>query len=160
MLQSTLLAQAHLRQSFGTFPKSLPGLMLGALLSALLVLGLSSCERDGASIPASQYGANLVGDWQGTVGTTKETISFRADGGFTALVRPMGFISNTLDQGTTGTIRGTWAVQGQVITLSIGSAEDERLLNRTTTSRIMTFKQNELVVKSASGETSTFVRVL
>ena len=160
MLKSKLLSQAHLRQLFGAFPKSLPGLMLGPLLLVLLVLGLSSCERDGAPIPESQYATNLVGDWQGTVGATKESISFRADGGFTALVRPMGFISNTLDQGTTGTIRGTWTVQGKAITLSIDSAEDERLLDRTTTGRIVTFKQNELVVKSASGETSTFLRAL
>ena len=134
--------------------------MLGPLLLVLLAVGLSSCEREGAPIAESQYAATLVGDWQGTVGETKETLSFRADGGFTALVRPMGFISNTLDQGTTGRLQGTWTVQGQVITLRIDSAEDERLLNRTTTSRIMTFKQNELVVKSDKGETSTFLRAL
>jgi len=160
MLQSEALSPAHRRKLFAAFSKSLPGLVLWPLLLALLALGLSSCERDGAAIAESQYAAELVGEWQGTVGKTKETISFRADGTFTSLVRPMGFISNTLDQGTTGTIQGTWTVQGKVITLIIDSAEDERLLNRTTTSRIMTFKRNELVVKSARGETSTFVRVL
>jgi len=160
MLKSEVLSPARQRKLFAAFPKSLPGRILWPLLLALLALGLPSCERDGASIAETQYAANLVGDWQGTVGETKETIRFRADGGFTSLVRPMGFISNTLDQGTTGTIRGTWTVQGKVITLTIDSAEDERLLNRTATSRIMTFRQNELVVKSASGETSTFVRVL
>ena len=42
----------------------------------------------------------------------------------------MGFISNTLGQGVTGTIRGTWSIQGKVITLTINSAENERLLNK------------------------------
>ena len=160
MLKRKLLSSTHPRQLFEAFPKSPAGLMLGPLLLALLVLGLSSCERDGASIAESQYAAKLVGEWQGSVGETNETISFRADGGFTSQVRPSGFISNTLDQGTTGTIQGSWTVQGRVITLTIASAENERLLNRTATSTIMTFEQNELVVKSAAGETSTFVRVL
>ena len=75
-------------------------------------------------------------------------------------VRPRGFISNTLGQGVTGTIRGKWAISGKVITLNVGSAEDARLLNTTTTSTIESFKSNEFVVKSASGETSTFVRAL
>src|SRR5208283_2826002 len=108
----------------------------------------------------SQYRNKLAGDWQGTVGDMNETISFHADGGFTAQVRPMGFISNTLGQGVTGTIGGTWAIQGKVITLTISSAENETLRNKTTTSTIESFKQNELVVKSASGETSTFVRAI
>ena len=135
------------------------GLTRWSLLVLLVAFGVPSCAPD-APIAGSQYPAKLVGDWQGTVGDMKETISFRADGGFVSQVRPMGFISNTLGQGVTGTIRGTWAIQGKVITLTISSAEDERLLNKTTASTIESFKQNELVVKSASGETSTFVRVL
>ncbi len=129
------------------------------LLMLLLALGVSSCQPNTAPIAESQYSARLAGDWQGTVGDMKETIRFRADGGFTSQVRPMGFISNTLGQGVTGTIRGTWAIQGKVITLTITSTEDERLLNKTTTSTIETFSQNALILKSASGETSTFVRL-
>jgi hypothetical protein len=102
----------------------------------------------------------LVGEWLGTVGDTRETISFGADGTFVSQVRHRGFISNTLGQGVTGTIRGKWAIDGKVITLNISSAEDARLLNTTTTSTIESLKPNELVVKSASGETSTFVRAL
>ena len=130
------------------------------LLALLLAFGVSSCQPNTAPIAESQYPARLAGDWQGTVGDMKETISFRADGGFTSQVRPTGFISNTLGQGVTGTIRGTWAIQGKVITLSISSAEDERLLNKTTTSTIETFRQNSLVLKSASGATSTFTRAI
>ncbi len=137
--------------------KSIAGLLRWPLL--LVAFAATSCTRD-TPIAESQYRTKLVGGWQGTVGDMKETISYRADGGFTAQVRPRGFISNTLSQGVTGTIGGTWAVQGNVITLTISSAENERLLNKTATSTIESFKQNELVVKSASGETSTFVREL
>ena len=124
----------------------------------LFACGLSSCSPDGAPVGEAEYSAKIVGDWQGTVGDTNETISFGADGGFVSQVRPQGFISNTLGQGVTGTIRGTWAIKGNSITLNISSAEDVRVLNRVTTSTIETFKPNELVVKSTTGDTSMFVR--
>ena len=90
----------------------------------------------------------------------KETISFRADGKFVSQLRSRGFISNTLGQGVTGTIRGTWVIQGKSITLKIDSAENERVLNKQTMSTIEGFRPNELVVKSDGGGTATFVRVL
>jgi hypothetical protein len=79
---------------------------------------------------------------------------------FVAELRPLGFISNTLSQGVTGSVRGTWAMSGKVITMTIISAENERLQNRSTSSTIVSFKQDEIVVKSESGETSTFTRVI
>ena len=94
------------------------------------------------------------------VGDRTETISFNADGRFVSQERRRGFISNTLGQGITGTIRGTWAIKGKTITLNISSAEDVSVLNKATTSTIEAFKPNELVVKSATGDTSTFVRAL
>jgi hypothetical protein len=93
------------------------------------------------------------------VGDDNETISFSADGRFISQVRPRGFISNALSQGTLGTIRGTWTIEGKVITLSIDNAEDVNVLNKITTSTIEMFKQNELVVRSSRGETSTFLRI-
>jgi len=42
--------------------------------------------------------------------------------------------------------------------LNISSAEDVRLSNRATTSTIETFKENEIVVKSSTGDISTFIR--
>jgi hypothetical protein len=57
-------------------------------------------------------------------------------------------------------IRGTWAIIGKSITLNISSAEDVRVVNSATTSTIETFKPNEIVVKSATGGTATFVRAL
>ena len=77
-----------------------------SLLVLIFAFNLPSCAPDGGTIGAAQYAAKIVGDWQGTVGDMKETISFNADGKFVSQVRPRGFISNTLGQGITGTIRG------------------------------------------------------
>jgi hypothetical protein len=107
----------------------------------------------------TEYATKIVGNWQGSVGDVNEAIRFRSDGKFAAEVRQRGFISNTLGQGVTGTIGGTWAIQGNSIVLKIDSAENERVLNKATTSTIEAFKPNELVVKSDAGGTSTFVRV-
>ena len=49
------------------------------------------------------YSAKIVGNWLGTLGNMKESITLSADGSFIALLRPQGFISNTLSQGVTGT---------------------------------------------------------
>jgi hypothetical protein len=130
------------------------------LLSLLFAGAISSCSPNGAPVAEAEYSAKIVGDWHGTVGDERETISFGADGGFTSQVRRRGFISDTLGQGVTGVIRGTWAINGKSITLNISSAEDVRVLNSATTGTIETFKANEIVVKSATGGTATFVRAL
>jgi hypothetical protein len=130
------------------------------LFGLLLACGLSSCSQDVAPVAEAEYPAKVIGGWQGTVGDTTETITFSADGRFVSEVRPRGFISNTLGQGVTGTIRGTWAITGKSMTLNISSAEDEHVLNRATTSTIEAFKPDQLVVKSSTGETSTFARLL
>jgi hypothetical protein len=151
-------------QIFAALPSSKAKLTAGRiqwpLLALLLACAVTACAPDGKPIAVSQYKAKLVGDWQGTVGDMKETISFRADGGFKSQVRPLGFISNTLGQGVTGTIFGTWTIEGRVITLKIDGAENETLRNKTTTSTVESLQPNQMVVKSASGETSTFVRLL
>lgn len=131
-------------------------LLMGLLFAPLLL----SCSPDGTLVGQTEYSNKIVGDWQGRVGGINETISFNADGTFVSQVRPGGFISNTLGQGVTGTIRGTWSIKEKTITLNISSAEDERALNKATSSTIETFKPNELVVKSNNGLTSTFVRLL
>ena len=123
-------------------------------MGARRVLARRSAGRE------ADYPSSIVGDWQGTVGDERETISFHADGGFTSQVRRRGFISDTLGQGVTGSIRGTWAISGRRITLTINSAEDVRLLNSSTTSTIEAFTPNEIVVKSSAGDTATFVRLL
>jgi hypothetical protein len=130
------------------------------MLGLLLAVGAVSCSSDSAPIQESQYAQAIVGNWQGTVGDMKETITFTADGKFVSQVRPRGFISNTLGQGTTGTIQGTWTLKDKAMTLNISSSENEQLLNKATSSTIVSFTQNQLVVKSASGETSTFLRAV
>ena len=127
-------------------------------LTVMLALSLLACAPTGAPIEEAQYAAKLTGGWQGTVGNMKETMTFDAAGKFVSQVHPLGFISNTLGQGVTGTIRGTWTIKDKVITLNITSSDNENLLNKATSSTIVAFKPNELVIRSASGETSTFLR--
>jgi hypothetical protein len=129
---------------------------LGLLLA--LALGVSSCTP-AKPVAEVEYSAKIVGNWLGTVGNMKESITFSGSGTFIAQLRPQGFISNTLSQGVTGTIRGTWAINGKTITLKITSAEDERVNNSVTSSTILAFNQDELSMKSDRGETSTFTRV-
>ena len=129
--------------------------VLGLLLAlAFCVTACTSAQP----VEEAEYSAKIVGNWLGTVGDMKESITFSADGSFIAQVRPEGFISNTLSQGVTGTIRGTWAINAKTIKLKIISAEDERVINSVTSSTIMAFNPNELSMKSDRGETSTFER--
>lgn len=146
-------------RTFGSMPDTTAGPPYWLLLT-LIVLGLSACERNGAVIPESQYQTVLLGDWQGTVGDERETISFTKDDRFTAQLLRKGFISNTLGQGEPGTINGTWILQGSVMTLTIDGTENVQTQNFSTTSTIVSFKQNELVVRSDTGQTSAFVRAL
>jgi len=130
---------------------------LGLLLA--LALGVSSCTP-AEPVAEAEYSAKIVGNWRGTVGNMKESITFNGDGSFIAQLRLQGFISNTLSQGVTGTIRGTWAINGKTITLKITSAEDERVKNSVTSSTILAFNQDEFSIKSERGETSMFTRAI
>jgi uncharacterized protein (TIGR03066 family) len=129
---------------------------------AVVVLGfcLACCTNNSAPVLETEYSKKIVGRWQGTVGDSKETMSIDGDGTFVCRLRPMGFIANTLSQGVIGTIRGTWKITGAIITLKITDSKNERLRNRIASSTIVTLKEDELVLKSDRGETSTFQRVL
>ncbi|MDD5267622.1 MAG: hypothetical protein PHO08_10900 [Methylococcales bacterium] len=135
---------------------SIPCLPMFGLLLAIAFC-IPACTP-AKPVDETEYSAKIVGNWLGTVGDMKESVTFSADGSFIAQVRPEGFISNTLSQGVTGTIRGTWAINAKTITLKIISAEDERVINSVTSSTIMAFTPNELSMKSDRGETSTFER--
>jgi len=130
--------------------------MLSLVLA--LVFGLSACTP-AKPVAEAEYSSKIVGNWLGTVGDMKESMTFSADGSFIAQVRPRGFISNTLSEGVTGTIRGMWVLNGKIITLKIINVEDERVKNSVTSSTILVFNQDELTMKSDRGETSTFLRV-
>ena len=129
---------------------------------AAVVLGfcLASCANNSPPVSEAEYSTKIVGRWQGTVGDLKETMSIDGDGTFVCQLQPMGFIANTLSQGVTGTIRGTWKITGAIITLRITGAENEGLRNRIASSTIVAFKEDQLVLKSDRGETSPFRRVL
>jgi hypothetical protein len=130
---------------------------LGPLLA--LALGASSCTP-AKPVAEADYSAKIVGKWIGTVGDMKESVTFTADGIFVAQLHPKGFISDTLSQGVTGTIRGTWAVNGKTIILKITGAEDVHVKNSVTSSNILAFNENELSLKNDLGKTSTFTRAL
>ncbi len=153
----------RLKRSFGILCKAsgfnVPTIARLFLFGLLAIFAFTACTRN-SPVPEADYPAKLVGDWLGTVGDTKETISFKADGNFIAQVRQAGFISNTLSQGTTGTIRGTWNVAGKTITMRVTGADNENVRNKETSSTIESFTQNELVVRSVSDETSTFMRAV
>jgi len=120
---------------------------------------LGSCANNSQPVAEAEYSAKIVGSWQGTVGHLKETMSIHGDHTFDCKLQPTGFIANTLSQGVTGTIHGSWKIAGAIVTLSITSAENERLRNKIASSTIMSFKGNEVVLKSSRGEISSFWRV-
>ena len=128
---------------------------------AVVVAGfcLASCSKNSSSIPEADYSTKIVGRWQGTVGDLKETMSIDSNGTFFCQLHPTGFIGRTFSPSVTGTVHGTWKITGANITLRITGAENERLENKITSSAIVTFKEDELVLKSDRGLISSFRRV-
>ena len=128
---------------------------------AVVVLGLcvASCATGAPPVSKAEYAAMVVGRWEGTVGSVKESMSIQGDHTFVCQLVPLGFIANTLSQGVTGTIRGTWVITGAKITLTVTSEDNERLKNKTASSTIVAFTANALTLESDRGETSTFHRV-
>jgi hypothetical protein len=120
---------------------------------------MASCANNSSSIPEAEYSTEIVGLWQGTVGDLKETMSIRADSTFVCQLRHTGFLANTLSQGETGMVRGTWKISGATITLKITGSKNEDLRNRIASSDIVTFNEDELELKSDRGKTSAFLRL-
>jgi hypothetical protein len=127
---------------------------------AVVVLGfcVASCANDPPPVRQAEYSTKIIGIWQGTVGDLKETMTIDGDGTFVCQLHPRGFIANTLSQGVSGTIRGTWKITGTMITLRITSAENEQLKNKIASSTIVALREDRLVLKSDRGETSAFQR--
>lgn len=128
---------------------------------SVVVLGffLASCTNNLLTVSKEEYPTKIIGTWQGTVGNLKETMSIKGDGGFVCRLHPGGFIANMIFPTVPGTVRGTWKINGEIITLSITGEKNENLRNRIASSTIVAFKEDELVLKSARGETSSFLRV-
>ena len=127
---------------------------------ATIALGfcLAACTRNAPPVPETEYPAKIVGSWQGTVGNMRETMAIDGDGTFVCQLYPGGFIARTLSQGVAGSVHGTWNITGNRIALSITGAEHEHVENPVSSSTIIAFKENELTLKSGSGEISAFQR--
>ena len=128
---------------------------------AVVTLGacLTACAKSWPAIPEAEYSKELVGRWQGTAGDEKEIMSININGRFVCQLHQRGFIANTLSQGVTGTISGTWSIAGRTVTLLVDGVEHEHLKNGSATSEIVSFNNKEIVLKSARGEVSTFYRI-
>jgi hypothetical protein len=132
---------------------------LSALAAVGLALCLASCTNNEEPVSPAQYSTKIVGNWQGTVGNSKETMQINSDGTFVCQLHQTGFLANTLSQTVPGKVGGTWNISGVVIILKITGEKHEHLLDRTATSTIESFKADELILKSDRGETSTFRRM-
>jgi hypothetical protein len=131
-----------------------------AILSVAIGFCLASCANKATPVALAKYSASIVGNWQGTVGSSKETMSIDGDGTFFCQIHSMGFLANTLSQSVAGNVSGTWNINGAIITLKITNAKPEHFVNRITSSTIESFKTDELTLKSDRGETSYFQRVI
>jgi hypothetical protein len=129
------------------------------MAAAILGLCLVSCTNNLLNVSKAEYPTKIIGTWQGTVGNLKETMSIKGDGNFVCRLHPGGFISNMIFPTVPGTVSGTWKINNAIITLSITSEKNENLRNMIASSTIVAFKEDELVLKSARGETSSFLRV-
>ena len=130
------------------------------LAAVLMGFSLTSCPKQSRPISQADYSKTIVGNWQGTVGNATETMSVKSDGTFVCQLQPTGFIGTMLFPKRPGSIRGTWNIAGAVITLTITGEKDERVLNNIASSTIVSFKKNELILKTDRGDTSTFLRAL
>ena len=127
------------------------------VLSVLLLFNLNACTSS-ERIPDSEFPKAIIGEWLGTVDNLKESIKFKDDGTYIAKVRPTGFLANTLSESRTGTVSGTWLIQGNTITLKITGTKNEQVLNSGTTSTILEFRNNEILLKDEKGASTTFTR--
>ena len=130
-----------------------------AILFIVIGICLASCAKKSTPVALAEYSTSIVGRWQGTVGSSKETMTIDGDGTFVCQIHPMGFLANTLSQSVPGNVGGTWNISGAIITLKITGNKHEHLGDQITSSSIESFKADELTLKSDRGETSTFERM-
>src|ERR1700677_2055024 len=139
--------------------KSITGVPVRALAVVALGASLAACANDSRPVSGADFSTAVVGRWQGTVGDSRETMSIKSDGTFICRLNQTGFIANMLYPVAPGTVSGTWVITGNVMTLMITGENNERLVNKTASSVIVSFKENDLVLKSAREERSSFVRI-
>src|ERR1700684_4444476 len=139
--------------------KSISAVRVRALAVVALGASLAACTNDSRPVSAADFSTAVVGRWQGTVGDSRETMSIKSDGTFICRLNQTGFIANMLYPVVPGTVSGTWIITGNVMTLMITGENNEHLVNKTASSVIVSFKENELVLKSDRDETSSFMRI-
>jgi hypothetical protein len=131
--------------------------------SNLIVVALVFCSTacvNNSPVSESEYSTKIIGSWEGPViGELKETMSLKPDSTFVCYVRPIGFIATTLSQSLPGTIRGKWKINGATITMQVTDEKNEHVKNKNSSSTIVAFKQDSLVLSSDRGDTSVFRRV-
>ncbi len=121
----------------------------------------SACNfsSDNLIVSESDYSAKIIGTWEGTVGDLKEVMVIKSDCTFVCRVRPLGFIANTLSQSLPGTIYGKWLLKGAKIDMEITGEKNERVENSLTSSLIVGFRENSLILKSSGGDSTVFNRM-
>lgn len=128
-------------------------------IAAVVVgIGLLSCARSSPAIPEERYSKELVGRWQGGAGGENEVMAIDMNGHFVCRLHQRGFLANTLSQGVTGTVSGTWSVSGKTLMLVVDDTRHEHLKNGATSSEIVAFNDRALVLRSHRGNISTFYR--
>jgi hypothetical protein len=130
-----------------------------ALAGGVFVCCFASCANKLRPVTEAEYPLKLVGRWQRTDGAIHETMSIDGDGTFVCQLHPDGFIADTLSEGVTGTVRGTWSLHGASIRLNISSAVNENLENTRASSTIVALTEDELILTSDRGNRSSFRRV-
>ena len=128
-----------------------------AVVLCALVFILAGCARNSPTVPAVEYPIKIVGGWIGTVGNERESMVINGDGMFVCHLQKTGFIASMLYPAPPGTVSGTWAIVGSVMTLTVSGAKNERLENRMSSSVIVAFHEDDIALKS-HGNTSSFRR--
>jgi hypothetical protein len=133
-----------------------------ALVCSFAGFVFSACNSSVDNLPVSEaeYPTKIIGSWEGTVGELKEVMVLKPDCTFVCHVRSIGFIANTLSQSIPGTIYGRWVITGAKINMKITGEMNEQTENNNTSSLIVAFNQNRLVLKSSRGDSSVFNRLL
>lgn len=139
--------------------KSISAVRGRALAVFALGASLAACANNSRPVSEADFSTAVVGRWQGTVGDSRETMSIKSDGTFICRLNQTGFIANMLYPVVPGTVSGTWIITGNVMTLMITGEKNERLANKTASSVIVSFNENEIVLKSNRNEQSSFVRI-
>jgi len=134
-------------------------IFLKTIIMVVFTCYIISCENNSIAVTERDYSTEIMGSWLGEAGGLKEAITLNRDSTFVCEVYPMGFLANTLSDGERGSVNGKWKITGATITLKITGAKNEHVKNKVALSTIISFKQNELILKSDRGETSHFERI-